>query len=55
VDKLLHEWQLKYHMIGWSGGFMNVGLFTRERHVSTPPGRRLGAKRQTEKRASGKA
>jgi hypothetical protein len=26
VDKLLLEWQLKYNMIGWSGGFMNVSL-----------------------------
>jgi len=24
IDRLLHDWQLKFNMIGWSGGFIQV-------------------------------
>ena len=24
LDSMLHEWQLKFNMIGWSGGFLQV-------------------------------
>jgi hypothetical protein len=41
LDQMLHEWQLKFNMIGWSGGFMQesedgeevVGFMTKD-----PPG-----------------
>ena len=26
IDSLLHEWQLKFMMIGWSGGFLSQKL-----------------------------
>ena len=25
IDALLHDWQLKFNMIGWSGGFLQPG------------------------------
>lgn len=43
LDSVLHEWQLKFNMIGWSGGFLQagegdevIGFVTRDPPGETP-------------------
>ena len=43
VDKLLHDWQLKFNMIGWSGGFISDLSASNDMDVYVPrdpPGER---------------